>query len=254
MTGDYHVHTFFSPCADARMSYHNILDAAEAAGLEEIGLTDHPFHDGLAEHHEHLFLARRRTASRARVWIGAELEVVGPGRLALSRKQLPRADYLIASPSHYDVERHPPVAHLNRPDEWAERMIADMENVPGSEASVIAHPFFVYALLVAAPNGAVRLPGIADIVNAMSPRRLAIMLEKLAAARLALEISPRIGFTPAFTLFMEYLYNEARKYNMRFSLGSDSHRPPTIGRLGAAQVFADRLGLRPEEIWRPDAA
>ncbi len=251
MTGDFHIHTFFSPCADPAMSFGAILDAARAAGLEEIGLTDHPYRDGLDRHHEALAHARARLDGDApRVWIGAELEVIGLERLILPRAALPRADYIVAAPSHYDLVHFPPVPHFGDPVEWADRLLTDMENVPGSGADVIAHPFFVHALHLDAPESP-RLPALADVLGEMRPRRVRRLLERIAEDGVALELTPRLTWNPVFLPFAEDFYRQALALGIRFATGSDSHRATTIGDLGDAAAFADRVGIGPEHLWRP---
>ena len=233
------------------MRFDRIVEAAAQAGLTDIGLTDHPFHEGLERHHEALDRARSRCRADLRIWIGAELEVVGMGRLILPPNRLPHANYLIAAPSHYDIEHFPPVPHLDDPMEWADRLLTDLENVPGSGAHAIAHPFFVHELMRSAHNGP-RFPPLAEVLAEMRPKRLEHLLTVLAEHRIALEISPRIVVRADFELFMESFYRQAYRMGLRFLLGSDSHRPDTIGRLGRAEDFIRRIGLGPDDLWHPD--
>ena len=251
---DFHIHSDFSPCADPGMTYPAILEAARGAGLQEIGLADHPYREGLARHHEALARARHdaEDGRAPRVWIGAELEVIGLGRLVIPPERLPHADYILAAPSHYDLVHFPPVPILDDAMAWADRLLTDMENVPGSGAHVIAHPFFVYALHVEAPKG-MRLAPLEEILAEMRPKRVRRMLERLAGDRVALELSPRLLVNPGFVPFAEALYRQALELGIRFSTASDSHRPGTIGRLDAVEAFAERVGIGPEHLWRPGA-
>jgi histidinol phosphatase-like PHP family hydrolase len=250
---DYHVHTFFSPCADAAMSFARIVEAAEKAGLAEVGLVDHPYRPNLARHHEALDRARQDCAARLRIWIGAELEVLGLGRLAIPPNELPHADYILAAPSHYDLQNYPPVPNLADPVEWADRLMTDMENVPGSGAHAVAHPFFVYGMHVSPPAG-MELPKIVDVMKEIRPKRLEWLLERYAAERIALELSPRLCYAPEFEAFIEPVYRRAKSLGIRFLVGSDSHRPPTVGQLGKAVDFAGRLGIEPRHLWHPGLA
>jgi len=233
------------------MSLDRILEAARAAGLRDVGLTDHPFHEGLPHHHEALARARaEREAAAINVWIGAELEVVGPERLILPPERLPLADYLLAAPSHYDLEHFPPVQNLNDPMEWADRWLRDIENVPGSGAHAIAHPFYVPEFVK--PSGTRGdLPPLADVLAEMRPRRLEHLLDRLVEDQIALEISPRAATHPDLEAFLESFYEKALRRGMRFLLGSDSHRPSTIGHLGRAEDLLRRLGVRDEHLWHP---
>lgn len=234
----------------ATMSFSAILDAAERVGVKDLGLTDHPHRPGLARHHRSLFAARAAYEGPVRVWIGAELEVGGLGRLVMTKTDLPQADYLIASPSHYDVIGNPPVPHPHDPFEWADRMMTDMENVPGSGARIIAHPFFVYSLVVRPPPG-MRLPSIDDVIAEIRPKRMERLLERLAAERIALEISPRLSMHLGLESFIEETYRLAQAMGVRFTTGSDAHKPDDVGELRQAADLVRRLDLKAADFWRP---
>ena len=232
------------------MSYPAIVEAAERAGLQEIGLTDHPHRRGLARHHEALDRMRDEFPPRLKLWIGAELEVMGLGQLIIPPPELPLADYLLAAPSHYDLINFPPVNNLEDPVAWADRMMTDMENVPGSGAHGMAHPFFVFAIIVRPPAG-MKLPLIEQIFAEIRPRRMSRLLERLAEGRVALEISPRLSCTPTFEGFLEGMYREAKAAGCKFYTGSDSHQLETVGKLGRSEAFAQRLALEPTDFWSP---
>ena len=233
------------------MTPHRIIAEARGAGLSDIGLTDHPFHDGLPRFHAALRHAlNSRDTGSLRVWIGAELEVVGPERLIIPPARLPDADYLIAAPSHYDLEHFPPVQNLEDPAEWADRLLRDMENVIGSGAHAIAHPFYIIEF-VRASGARWGLPPLSRVFAEMRPRRLENLLEGLIEAGIALEISPKMCAEPTLQDFLEHWYREALRRGMKFLLGSDSHRPHTIGQLRAAEQVVRRLGLRESDLWHP---
>lgn len=232
------------------MTFPAIVEAAAAAGLAQIGIADHPFRRGLGRHHEALAEYRAVSPAPVRIWIGAELEVAGPARLILDPARLPLADYILAAPSHYDLANAPPVRDLRDPVEWADRLLTDIENVPGSGADAVAHPFFVMALQTGG-DGVIRLPFLSEILNEMRPRRLDWMLGRLADDGLALEVSPRLTYLPVFERFMIRLYRKARARGVRFLLGSDSHRVSTIGGFQKIRRFLDHAGIGPADLWHP---
>jgi histidinol phosphatase-like PHP family hydrolase len=250
MKHDLHCHTFFSPCAERSMTVSAILEAAEAAGLEGIGLTDHPHRPGLARHHHSLQHARATSDSPVRIWIGAELEMAGFQKLVMDRRALPDADYVLAAPSHYDLVHYPPVDHLDDPVEWADRLLTDLENVPGSGAQGIAHPFFVYSIVVKPPVG-LALPLMGEIIAEIRPRRLDHFLEKCAVEGVALEISSRMAVSAVFAQFMEQTYRRAHEIGCRFFTGSDAHCLDRVGQLGKAADIPARLGLTDADFWHP---
>lgn len=249
MDRDLHIHTFFSPCADPTMSFPAVVEAAERSGVAEIGLTDHPHRPGLARHHRALDEARRAHAGPVRVWIGAELEVVGLGRLVVPPGELPLADYVIAAASHYDIVGRPPVPNLEDPVAWADRLLTDLENISGSGAHAVAHPFYAYALLRAVPgHPTARMD---DILEEIRPKRVDRLLEMLARESIALEISPRLCLHLGLESFIEATYRKARQLGVRFATGSDSHRVPSVGQLGQAEYLVHRLELGPGDFWSP---
>ncbi|OQW97110.1 MAG: hypothetical protein BWK77_02650 [Verrucomicrobia bacterium A1] len=252
MERDLHIHTFFSPCAEPTMSFPAILAAAEKAGLMEIGLTDHPHRPGLARHHRALDDARDSHRGPVHVWIGAELEVESLGRLVVPPPELPLADYVIAAASHYDIVGRPPVADLKDPVAWADRLLTDLENVSGSGAHAIAHPFYAYALMRAVPG--YPTARMDDILDEIRPRRVERLVEMLAREAIALEISPRMCMHLGLESFIETTYGMARQAGVKFALGSDSHRTATIGHLGQAEGLVQRLGLSPADLWSPTLA
>lgn len=234
------------------MSFPAILAAAEAAGLMEVGLTDHPHRPGLARHHRALDDARDSHRGPVHVWIGAELEVVALGRLVVPPQELPLADYVIAAASHYDIVGNPPVADLKDPVAWADRLLTDLENVSGSGAHAIAHPFYAYALMRAVPG--FPTARMDDILDEIRPRRVERLVEMLARESIALEISPRLCVHLGLETFIENTYRLARQAGVKFALGSDSHRSATIGHLGQAEGLIKRLELVPADLWSPALA
>ncbi|MCX7819181.1 MAG: PHP domain-containing protein [Kiritimatiellae bacterium] len=249
MERDLHVHTFFSPCAEPAMSLPAILEAAAAAGVAEVGLADHPHRPGLARHHRMLDRAREVQRGPVHVWIGAEIEVVGFRQLALPPAELPDADYILAAASHYDVLHAPPVPHLEDPVEWADRLMTDLENAVGSGAHVIAHPFYAYALLH--PPAGVHVAPMDDVLAEIRLPRLHRWLESVAEAGMALEIGPRLCVHLGLESFIENAYRQARQLGVRFSTGSDAHRPGAVGVLGQAEYLMRRIGITDRDLWSP---
>ncbi|MDZ4199049.1 MAG: hypothetical protein U1E27_07170, partial [Kiritimatiellia bacterium] len=115
----------------------------------------------------------------------------------------------------------------------------------------IAHPFFVMALQTGG-DPQMKLPFMLQILNEMRPKRLDWMLDRLAEDHIALEISPRLTYLPVFQEFMAGLYRKARTKDIRFLLGSDSHRLITVGQYDKLLGFVQSIGIGPEDLWHPE--
>jgi len=251
MEYDWHIHTVFSPCAHWTMDFSGIVAAAMDAGLTGVGLADHPFRSGLAEHHESIDAFRKKMFAPLLIFIGAELEVAGPGRLVIDPASLPMADYIIASPSHYDVFEDEPVEDMSDAAQWADRIVADFANVVGTGADIIAHPFYVCPLIFDEPKG-VGFPSIGDVLHLIDRVRLRRALNDLAEQGVALEISRRALSHPALQCFLEGVYLEFKDMGGKFSLGSDAHSLEYVGKLGerTEEIIAN-IGLESEQLWHP---
>ncbi len=250
MKHDWHIHTFFSPCASPDMRFSAIVAAALDAGLESVGFSDHPFREGLAAHHEKIDEFRRKMYVGVKVFISAELEVIGPGELVLDPADLPLADYIIAAPSHYNVLKDPPVEDMTDADQWAVRMVNDFANVAGSGADIVAHPFYAYSVIFNEPKG-MGLPSIESVLHAIDRTKLRDALEAISADGVALEVSYRAHSHPALKGFLQGMFLEAREFGIKFSFGSDAHRLQSVGLFEARTMeFMEGIGLREEELWR----
>lgn len=249
MEYDWHIHTVFSPCAARDMEFSAIVAKALERGLRGVGFTDHPFRRGLAKHHLEIDEYRKKLYAPIDIFIGAELEVAGPGRLVIDPEDLPVADYIIAAPSHYNVLQEEPVENMSDARQWSERLLMDFRNVLGSGADIIAHPFHVYSLQYNLPAG-IGFPPLGDVLKLMDRERLRGIMKRLAEEGVALEISRRAHSDPALRSFLEGVFLEYKEYGGKFSLGSDAHSLDRVGVLGSdTENILAAAGVSREDLW-----
>jgi len=248
---DLHVHSSFSRCADPEMQPSAIVGRALERRVETIGLTDHPHQSGLAAHHAELAAFRSRCAAPIRILIGAELEVIAPGQLIIDPADLPLADYLLAAPSHYDLENDPPVEDLRDARQWAKRILRDFQWVLGTGAAGVAHPFYVFYLIIRSPEEDA-LPHVGEVLECVDVDTLQWTLEAMRDEGIALELSRRLTSHPTFEEFMGIVYGMARDIGVRFFTGSDAHQLDVVGLFpDPLRRFIDRLDLSEKDLWCP---
>lgn len=248
---DLHVHSRFSHCADHDMNFSTMVGRALERHIETIGFTDHPHNNGLAAHHVELASFRERCAAPISILIGAELEVIAPGRLIVDPADLPLADYLLAAPSHYDLASDPPVDDLRDARQWGHRILRDFQWVLGSGAAGVAHPFYVFYLIVRDADEEV-LPHVGEVLECIDVDTLQRTLEAMRDEGIALELSRRLNSHPTFEEFMGIVYAMARDIGVRFFTGSDAHQLDVVGMFPESlRQFIDSLDLKEEHLWHP---
>ncbi len=228
-----------------------IAGRALEMNLESIGITDHPHQDGLDWHHDELASFRERCAAPLRIYIGAELEVIAPGRLVIDLAKLPLADYLLAAPSHYEIESDPPVDDLRDPRQWAKRLQRDFQWVLGSGASGVAHPFYVFNLIAGYPEH-IGLPHVGEVMERLDIDVLRHVMAGMEREGIALELSRRVNSHPTFEEFMGILYGMAKEIGVLFFTGSDAHKIDAVGVFETPlRRFMSRLGISESDLWSP---
>ena len=184
------------------------------------------------------------TPSQCRILVGAEASMLTPNVCALNPALAARCDYVVVSCNHY----HLPA--LQRPDPLTPESLADhhLDMIMGAIrlgfTTIIGHPF----LNDYCPRGL----ALAAMKH-YDEVRLQKLLRAASGAGIAFEINPyRLrAVAPWFRDFIQ----EARRFNVRFALGSDAHTLAGIGfpsdgtPLSPKYVFR-RIDLKPYDlIW-----
>lgn len=277
---DWHIHSRHSPCGHPDSDLARVVREARAQGLSEFGLSDHL--------HCRLNLPALEAARAAFDALGPPpgahfgLEVS-----CLRRWDLEQNDALGERGSIYGVRQGGPAdgeltvylpagaVEMLRPEyiiggaHWPLGAELEPQSIIRSyhrqylflaahpQVDVVAHPWWWMGAWQDADGVYRTHPWLGDF--GVVPRSLH---EEFAAAAVrhgkAVEINIHAMLTnheyPAEfrrTGYPRYLAL-LRDLGVRFSIGSDSHSAGYEGRLEAAAEAISRLGLRPDDLWRPD--
>jgi histidinol phosphatase-like PHP family hydrolase len=244
---DIHIHTWLSPCGAREESLSGVAAYAEEArrrGLETIGISDHfslPYpwtlpswaNSGPPIIHEARNQAARITEG-PRIIIGCEADLLSPGRVTVDAAFAKTLDYVIVSPTHFDVKEIYRRASAS-PTATAEWMVALTEEAVSLPfVDVIAHPFVVPEERLGSPEA--YMPRISD-------EAMARLARTAAANAIAFEVNGRMASMPVYFAGMKRFFSIAKGEGARFTVGSDSHKVPHMTRLDAIEDFARRVGL-----------
>jgi histidinol phosphatase-like PHP family hydrolase len=218
------------------------MRAAQAAGLEAFGITDHvnsPQHQALPG------LVRQQVPTSyhgVRLYVGCEAEMHAPEELSIDPGFAAELDYVIVSASHL----YNPGVKLP-PDLDAPRMAAYiLELMNGAIASgiadIISHPFGV-------PWSEIKFPELVEAVNRDDLLRMA---ESAARKGVALELNP--AFVTWVPDLAGWLFSRFLEAGAKLSIGSDAHEPGPIGCRGpefATEAQLRAIGVTEDRLWHP---
>jgi histidinol phosphatase-like PHP family hydrolase len=213
---DCHLHTHFSPCGTPEMTAQNIFQRAEEIGLTGLCLTDH-LHaftnfDQFHQLRQEILQADHRNLS---VWIGCEVNVLGPGRYSITPEQAKKFDMTVAAPMHWLKE-------VDKPDsleesvfaEFIVRMLTAALDCP--HVKIIAHPLLMPGDLEIKYDQAKVLKYLIDSPNTTK------FLHQARSKNIAIEISPKYIFGPLHDLVVAF-YRRCLEENVLLALNSDGH-------------------------------
>jgi histidinol phosphatase-like PHP family hydrolase len=241
---DLHCHSRVSSCATPECTVERLVTRAADAGLALLGLTDH-IHGNEPTRLEEIYALAAHVRSQAwpvRVWVGAELSLLGPGRMPVAPHQVAGLDYVLVSPNHVGVP------HVEGPHDWTPESVAHwlLDHLAAAideRPLAVSHPF---------DHGfELRVPAAA-VFAAFDRERIRALLVWAAKRRVAIELNARkVRRAPAF---YQELIGLARDTGARFTLGSDSHSPDEMAYGGADgreqyEELLRRIGLTPALVW-----
>lgn len=218
VTTDWHMHTTFS---DGSASPREMMAAAYARGLTEIGITDHSYPTFRRfEESAHYTQALRIWASRQAglsVHVGLEVDILRKGGLDHSLEYSDQGyDYLIAS------------RHIRPSRAISERM-----------RGILRHPLVT---VLGHPTG--RLLERRGIPTEVDWTRV---WTAAAHSGVLLEIN---GISERMDLPSE-MVKEAKEIGCKFVLSSDAHSPAGLANLTNAIIVARRAGLTKDDLGHP---
>lgn len=241
---DYHIHTYFSPCASRDMLPKNIIAIAERMGLESIAFTDHFYLWSDAKIFDELSIMSEFINKKLKVYIGCEADVISPEKVAIKEEVAKKLDFVMLAHSHY----HPHEGEVERPaDETSPEVIAKHMvdtfscAIKFSQVDVIAHPFCLYQTAFSMERGA--------IYSFLSEKNILPLLELAREKGIAMGIGPQFIVSSEKEFLVPFL-KLCKKIGLKFALGSDAHSLTDIG-IDVLNPLVKELQLKNNDLWHP---
>ncbi len=249
ITSDFHIHTNLSDCAHPDATPEAVVRAAQEAGLEAVGISDHiVFPDDRARPavaRDDASVAGYRSnkdeARGLRVYVGCEAEMHSPTEATIDGAFAAGLDFVVMSPSHLH-NIGPEVLHGLGPRAMA-AFILELTRaaVEMGFADIIAHPLHVPE----SPFPFEELVWAADETDVIRTAQAA------AQAGVAMECNPR--FLRAAPQAAEWLWGRFLEAGCKLAIGSDAHHPDAIGCRGPRFATEEELravGISEDRLWR----
>jgi histidinol phosphatase-like PHP family hydrolase len=229
----------------------SILDAAEKAGYERIGISDHCYSFDLNSERIKELRAEVAAASEERnirVYLGIEAYVIRHHLASVSHQIAALFDFVLVAPNHYHIRS------VAKPVRMDPRILADHElymfeaaaNHPVTD--VVAHPFILSPRIFRI--AAERLAQLSqDVMASVDEKRLALCLDRMRERGLAVELNPE--FLAFDQEHVEWFYRLCVERGVLLSVGNDAHSLDDIPLSDDAQGFIDSLGLTDADLWHP---
>ncbi len=219
--GDLHVHTLHS---DGNNTLEEMVGEAGRRGLEYVGITDHSKSEYVArgmdearfqKYSKEIDDFNEKSGSKVKVLKSAETDILKDGSLDFSNKALDEMDYVLAS-IHTSL-------NMSK-DEMTKRVIKCMES---GRMNIFAHP-------------------TDRLINERAPIQLDLdkVFEAARENNVVMEID---SFPNRLDLNDENIFR-ARKYGLKFSVDTDSHRTGHMDLLKYGVWTAKRGWLTKEDV------
>jgi len=245
-----HIHTFRSNCGQPEMVIADIVERAESAGLEVIGLVDH-VDLGAAKEIAALHADRRdveRLRPALKVLVGTEVTMLSPRRLAITPEQAQGLDFVMVAANHFHLREIVEQPTSDSPQAFAEHALAMLQGaIETGMADIIAHPLVAKTgVLAFEPE---------RLITELTSERLAPVLIKAAQRGTAMELNPWLA--AQFPAFYAVFIAACKEHGVRFALGSDAHRLENIPyagsgvHRGAGPDDLEALGVRGGDLVEP---
>lgn len=253
---DMHIHTHYSPCADATATAEHYIQKAHELSLKKIGFADHMW-DSAVEctipdyrklTYEHISQIKEEVkalnAGGIEILFGCETECDKNGTVAVSEEVAEKLDFLIVpqSHTHLTMPKDCYEPHRKHAEFMLERFYNIVESPVSKYVTTIPHPFCA----VACPydnRELVRLitdQEFSDCFCAAKEKNIAV---EINAGAFAGKSIGEIRTDP-----MLHMLSIAKSAGCKFVFGSDSHRSTGHDGFFKNYVIACLLELKPENI------
>lgn len=219
---DLHTHTRYS---DGTAGVREMVEAAETRKLEAIAITDHgpDTHVGVppwAMKDLMKDIEEARGEAGIPVLAGIEANVVdGSGNIDIDEETVKRLDVVI-----FSIHK---MGHLIDPEESAVEYVARMSRaIRRGGAMIIGHPLFYHQ----------------ELSSYLKKEELEEFARTIAECGVAVELNMRYRVPDD-----EFLRLCARE-GVKFSIGSDAHRPSEVGAIDWALSKLNRIGIKDEDV------
>lgn len=265
-TASYHTHTQYS---DGTGSVDDVIQAAIAAGLTQIGLSCHaplPYAtdwamqtDRLGDYVQEIQAARQRYRDRIQVLLASEVDYIPDDRILAFQQEVvvPQPfDYLIGS-VHVLGDEYPPCQHNSSREDFEHILARDYGDVPAMVSDYYAR----VRQMLGRPR--LRIVGHLDLIKHWNegayyfredePWYQAAVEETLLAIRdagVSVELNTSAWYKGLSTPYPSpWILERCRDLGIPVLISSDAHQPPNVARgFARATALLQDLGIAPREL------
>ena len=245
MKMDWHIHSTFS---DGKQSVDELIMNAEKIGLDSIAITDHfdtndsslyymrnKKEEDVLRHFEHIRDAGSK--SKIEVFVGIETGSDMDGRMYVSDRILNEADIVICSPHYVDLDKK---GRSLMDEEYWEHYKMLLLSQADNQADIAGHP-----------EGYLPAPGLEGTSFEERQRLRAMVAEKYLDEPFYREYASRLKKSgKAFEIHgasstpRKWVLGLLRDEGVSFSVGSDAHDLPLLGRNERGLELVNELNLK----------
>lgn len=253
---DMHIHSHYSPCANATATVTHYIKKARELGLKKIGFADHMW-DSAVEctipdyrmlTYEHISQIKAEAAALdadgIEILFGCETECDKNGTIAVSEEVASKLDFLIVPQSH---------THLTMPKEYYNPYRKHAEFMLERFYNIVESPLSKYITTIAHPFSAVACPyDNRDLVRLITDKEFSDCFRAAKEKNIAIEINSGVfkdkGIGEIVTDPMIHMLNIAKSAGCKFVFGSDSHSSSGHDAFYKNYIVASLLELKLENI------
>lgn len=239
---DFHIHTYLSDCGSPEATPKAVLRAAQEAGLEAMGFSDHIIFPADRTRPEKLRAQLPRNTGDLRVYVGCEADITSPTEIVIDAEFAHTLDYVMLSASHlYVPGTNHPIQGMSARTQAAYLLSTMNLAVDCGFADVVVHPFVVPTALYDFPT----------LVAEADPEAVSRLGEKAARAGVALEFNPRV--LRRWPDAAKWLFGRLLETGVKLAINSDCHHPRCVGCRGPEYATEEEMravGVTDDVVWR----